>query len=191
VKAAIEANKRLREAGKEEVLITAVRRRGEDADMFGVMASSFIRQGESPTGQARKIQRFLAMGRLESDAAIAFGVSRTTIRGRLDLLEASKPLQKAVDSGQVAIEECIRISKLPEDEQAAALEAVVATPVSARKEKTKELVPSGRPRMIGRKRITAVLDVLECVPNPPPAASVLRWILGQQTDFDEAAWIPE
>jgi ParB family chromosome partitioning protein len=193
VKAAIEANARLAVEGKEEILVPAVRRRGEDADLFGVMASTFIRRGEGAIEQAKKISRYLAMGRTEDDAAAAFGVSRTTIQGRVILLEAVKEVKAAVQSAAVPIEEAIRIARLPKEGQLEALREVIAAPTPrAKKEKAEEANPSTRLRMVGRKKLSNLRDNIHVLSTDerPTGIQVLNFILGDTGDSPiDNAWL--
>ncbi len=179
VTAAREANKRLRKEGKEPILVPAVRRRGEDVDMFGVMASeNSIRKNESPLEQAKKIQRHIDMGASEDRVAIVFGVSRSTIRQRLALLDAAPEVKRAVESGKLSSVAAARLSKLPREEQVEQLPDLMKEGGS-QKERARDIVPPTRQRMIGRGKLGTLLERLESFPDPPSAADVVRFILGQ------------
>jgi len=180
VRAAREASKRLKREGKAPLRVPAVVKRGDDATVFGVMASTFIRQDESPLEQARKIQRYVDMGRTEEDAAITFGVSRSTIRVRLALLDAAPEVRRALESGKLSVVHAAKLTKLPRDEQAEALPALLKDDDGApKKEKIRDAVPQTKQRMIGRTKLAKLLDAVECSPEPPSAADVLRFILGK------------
>lgn len=57
------ANKRLSAEGKVPLLVTCMLRKGEDANLFGVMVSTNeLRREDTPLGRAEKLGRFLAVG---------------------------------------------------------------------------------------------------------------------------------
>lgn len=126
VRATIEANKRLAEEGKPTILVPGVRRRGEAADFAGVMISANeLRKSDSPLIKARKLERFLATGRDEEEAAITFGVSVQTIKNMLKLLELHPTVQKAVEKNNLPASVAKELSDLPQEQQPAALEKLI------------------------------------------------------------------
>ncbi len=117
------ANEKLIAEGKEPIKVPTMLKRGDDAEMYGVLISeNEIRQGDDALTQARKMERFLAMGRSEEEAAVAFGVSVSTIKGRMKILEMSTMTQKAVAKGEIAIHEALAFAKLSHDDQDKAIE---------------------------------------------------------------------
>jgi ParB family chromosome partitioning protein len=191
VKNAAEANRRLEAAGKEEVLVPAIARRGEDADLFGVMASTLIRRREDPVEQARKIAKLIAMGRTEVQAAASFGMSRTALRLRLALLEASKVVQDAVRAETISIDDGGKIAKLPRDEQEAALEkSIAAKPGKARKRQVREEIGEKRPRMLGRTKVVKLAAKLDHTSGVDLAyvRLAVHWILGDLSEDDAKAF---
>lgn len=73
VKAAREANKRLRKEGKEPIKVPCVLTRGDEAEQLGVMISeNELRQGDGILAKAEKCKRYLDMGRTEKEAFIIF-----------------------------------------------------------------------------------------------------------------------
>lgn len=126
VRWALEANKRLRKSGKEPLRVPAVRKRGDDSDLMGVMISTNeIRRADDSMTRARKVKRYLDLGRSEEDAAIRFGKSSATIKNLLTLLDATGVVQKAIEDGKLSIQAGKRIAVLPKEEQGAALEEVL------------------------------------------------------------------
>lgn len=146
VKAAREANKRLHAAGAEEVLVPAIVKRGDDEMTFGVMVSeNELRRGDSPIEKARKLQRYLDMGGGEDKAAVVFGVSRGTIRNLLALLDCDKSVQKAVEAGSItATLAATEFSKVPRDEQKAALDKLLASGGATKGSKARDNVRAVR-----------------------------------------------
>jgi ParB family chromosome partitioning protein len=123
------ANKLLVAEGKQPIRVPATLKRGDATDLMGIMISeNEIRQQDTPLVRASKVQRYLNMGRSEEDAGIMFGVSISTIRDRLALLDCDASVQKAVETGALAATIAARqLSKLPRGEQKAALDALVAS----------------------------------------------------------------
>ncbi len=186
VRAAREANRRLRREGKEPVQVSAIRKRGDDGELFGIMASSFIRQDESPVEQAKKMQRYVAYGKTEEGVAIIFGVSRSTVRQRLALLDAAPEVKRAVEAGKLSSVAAARLTKLPREQQAAELPELL-NGEGSQKERVTGIVPKVHDRMIGRKKLAKLLEIVDCSPHPPRAADVLRFILGE-ADALESKW---
>jgi len=125
VRAAIEANKRLVKEGKEPLLVKAQRERGEAADLFGTMVlTNELRQGDGQLVKARKLQRYLAMGRTEEQAAVTFGVTVPTVKNLLTILELHPKVQKAIEEG-LPTNVARPLGKLPQEEQPAALEKLI------------------------------------------------------------------
>jgi ParB family chromosome partitioning protein len=123
---AIEANKRLVAEGKEPIRLPAVRARGEVADMYGIMISANeIRRDDSIGVKARKLQRYLAMGRTEAEAAVVFGVTLPTVKNMLAHLELHPDVQKRVESENLPSTVAKELGKLPQEEQPAALAQLV------------------------------------------------------------------
>lgn len=123
VMAAREANKRLKKEGGEPLLVPAVRERGTDADMMAVMIlENEIRKDDAPLSKARKLKRFLDLGRSEDDAAIVFGVTKKTIKDWLELLELDGSVQDVIESGGAPAYVARNLKDLPRAEQKAALD---------------------------------------------------------------------
>jgi len=194
VKHAREANRRLKAAGKEAVLVPAVRRRGEDADLFGVMVSANdIRRDDGPLVRARKCARYMAFGRTEQQASVTFGVTVTTIRSWLELLECSKEVQGAVEKGEMPASVAVKLAKLPREEQPAVLEKLKAEGEVRGERGVKGANGAAghtpRLRMRGRKHLQQLLTVFEKTKEPiPKATAVLRYLLGDEAALSKK-WI--
>lgn len=127
VKNALEANKRFEAEGKEPILIPAILRRGEDADVMGVMISANeIRKADTPIVKAKKLQRYINMGRSEEQAAVMFGVHVATVKNMLSLLDCHSSVQKAVEAGTITATMAAKeFAKMPRNEQKEALEKMI------------------------------------------------------------------
>ncbi len=125
VRAACEANKRLVAAGKEPVKVPAVPARTDD--FLGVMITeNELRSDDAPMVKARKLQRYLALGRTEEEAAIAFGVSRESLRQWKLLVELHPKVQKAVDRRELPAHVATKMHGIAYDAQPEALEKMRA-----------------------------------------------------------------
>ena len=130
VRAAREANRRREAEGLIPWTVPAMRKRGTDADMMATMiATNELREAETPLARAKKAQRFIELlGDEEGldEAAEVFGVTKTTIKQYLAVLDLAPAVQKAVESGELAIKSALPLATLTREEQPAALEKMRA-----------------------------------------------------------------
>jgi ParB family chromosome partitioning protein len=186
-----EANKRLGAAGGELIRVPCVLKRGDDAHAFGLMVSeNEFRSQTSPLSRARLVQRLLDMGRSEDDVCVQFGLSGQTLRNYAALLECCAAVQKAVESGSLPASVARELSKLPRDEQEAALAKLLAggTVKGESGKKAARAVASGKDpaeanskRMMSRRFLEKWYDELVEIQNKPAATAVaaaLHFILG-------------
>jgi len=184
---AMEANRRLKKAGRELIRVPGITRKGDDADMFGVMITlNEVRKNDDAMTRAHKLKRYLDMGRSEEDAAIRFGKSIATIKNLLSLLEAGPEVQEAVSKGKISIQAAKKLSAIPKEEQSSALEQVVgAGPGPAANEKADKIRGKRgkvRKRVVKtRSQIKEMRTLLESKKTSDPAqigAAMLGWVLG-------------
>ena len=127
VRAATEANKRLVKAGKEPMAIRCVMERGTDDVMLGIMIlENEARIDDDPMVRAEKLQRYMAMGKTEEEAAITFNKPLAGIKMLLKLLDCSPKVQKAVTTGKVSASAAAKISELERSAQDEALDEALA-----------------------------------------------------------------
>lgn len=104
VRTAREANKRLRESGAPDdklIRVPVMVRRGKPEELFGItIAANELRRADTPIRQAKKIQKFLDFGHSEEEAALVFGVSKPTLKRRLELLSLSPEEQTKLERGE-------------------------------------------------------------------------------------------
>lgn len=196
VKNCAEANRRLREQGKEEVRIPAVRRRGDGSSQLGVMISANEHNAvDSPLIKARKCARYIQMGHSEEEASVLFGRNVPTIKSWMALLDCGETVQKAVESGDCSVQVAIKLSSLSQDEQVTALGELKAagttrgaSGVRAAEEKIGK--PPG-PRLRSRKHIEAMIEIFaEAKEDLPDPRRILRYILGDDAALGKK-WHPE
>jgi ParB family transcriptional regulator, chromosome partitioning protein len=117
VKAAREANKRLRKQGHEPIWIPTLLQRGGDARVMGVLISANEHRTEDlPSERARKAQRYIDLGRSEDEVATLLGVSRATVKNLLSLLDAPADIRKAADAGKIAVAGGYKLSRMEPEE---------------------------------------------------------------------------
>lgn len=127
VRAALEANRRLTKEGKEPIRVPATTAREEQHALMGFMISeNAIRRDDSPLVRARKLSRYLALGRSEEEAAIVFGVTVATVKNMLKVLELHPTVQRAINDG-LPVNVAKELHALPQEEQPAALEKLAAS----------------------------------------------------------------
>ena len=137
VKAAREANKRLAKQGAEPIRVPAMIQRASGHRLMAMLISpNEHRQADSPLGRARKAQRYLALGRDESEVATLFGITKSSVKNLLSLLDAPAAVRNAVESGKITASDGYKLARLE--------------PAEAR-EKVTELIEKA-PRMPGKKR---------------------------------------
>jgi ParB family chromosome partitioning protein len=195
VRACREANKRLVKQGAEPHRIPAVVKRAEDGAVMGMMISeNEIRRDDSPLGRAKKLTRFLELGRTEEEAAVVFGVSAATVKNLLGVLDAIKPVQAAVERGEIRLSDAYKLARLETDEQRSKLEELKAeAPI---KKGSKRRKGADRARKIldgasihGKREIAAKLgEVAKCERmkemHRAGAEAALKWVLGEGADLE-------
>ena len=113
VRATREANRRLAKQGEMTHAVPCFVKRGDEQQIMGVMLSTFIRQDDSALAKAQKCQRYLDMGRSETDAALVYGVATQTVKNWLALLELAPEVQRAIQSGQLTATAALTLGDLP------------------------------------------------------------------------------
>ncbi len=108
-------------AGEEVLVVPGLPKRGDGAMLYGISrAANTHRPDDTPLQNARNAQRLIDMGRSEEEAAIAFGVTKLTMRQWLSLLTLDPKVQRLVERG-MAIGAASKLAKLPRSEQVARL----------------------------------------------------------------------
>lgn len=191
VRAAREANSRLREQGAEPLHVPAVVKRGDNGQIMGVMLSTFLRQDDTPIGKAQKAARYLDTGKSEAEAAIVYGVSTQTIRNWMALLELAPRVQAAVTAGQIGAAAALELRDLPHREQESKIEAIAANGAAAsagemrRQRKARAAKPEAegdnaeRAKVVSRIVLRKLAEHEKFDALPDEARALLLWILGE------------
>lgn len=127
--AAIEANKRLKKAGGEPVVLPCVWKRGDEATLYEIsITTNELRDGDSPLERARKMQHLLDLRGGDVDGvAVTFGVTPATVKNHLALLECAPAVQRAIEGGKVAASIASKLAKMPRTEQVKTLDKMIAS----------------------------------------------------------------
>jgi ParB family transcriptional regulator, chromosome partitioning protein len=174
VKAAREANKRLKKAGLDPVWVPAMLKRTNAHGAMGMMISANEnRQDDTPLGRAKKAQRYLDLGRDESEIAVLFGISVASVKNMLSLLDAPAAVRNAVESGKITTSDGYKLSKLEPEEA---------------REKVAELIEKA-PRTPGKKRSSNSKVAREIVSGSKEPKISKKVEDAVATDI--AAWIDE
>lgn len=179
VKAAREANKRLRERGEEPLQVPAVPKRLEGASLAGMMVSeNELRKSDSPMGRARKMQHLKDLGKGDDELAVLFGCTVPTIRSTLALLECCGAVRNAVEAGKIGAGHALKLSKMPPYEQKERLSTLLAASNGlkghARAKAQAAAIEPARPRMRTRKEVAERLATL---PTDSTWHGALQWVL--------------
>lgn len=178
VRAAREANRRLREAGRDAEIIRVpiVIKKAEGSQLAGMMVSANeIRQDDTPLCKARKASRLVGLGRTEEEVAMIFGVTTATINNWLRLLSLTPELLSQVEQGNVSASEATKVAKAPEAVQRKIAAKVEATPSQKGR-------PAGSAQLVpGRKRIRTMIES-QPVKSNRAAVAALNWVLGLLDD---------
>jgi len=188
-----EANRRLKKQGHEPLRIMAVVKRGDDAAQMAVLISeNEQREGDSPLGKAKKLARFLELGRTEAEAAVLFGIHVSTCKNLLALLDAPKAVQRAIEKGEIGASEAYQLARLPAEQAKEKLaELVVAAPRVAGKRrengsagKAREILNGhgGKPSQKEMKELLSTVQSSEKLKegHRQGAEAVLLWVMGDR-----------
>ena len=129
-RAAARANEMLlEEGGRSAVLIRvpAIPKRSDDALAAAIMVlTNEQRKDDAPLNRARKIQRLIDLGMSTDEIRVVLGCSPKSVRNQLSLLECTKDLQRAVESGRIGVNAGYELARLPPQEQREKVVAMIA-----------------------------------------------------------------
>ena len=154
-----EANRRLRKMGAKPSgllgLPVQLKRSSDSRLMATLISANEHRIDDSPLGRAKKMQRYLDLGKGVKEAATLFGLSEATAKNLLSLLEAPAAVRNAVESGKISVSDGYRLARLE--------------PAEA-KGKVAELIEKA-PRTPGKKRSPNAQKAREIVRGPEQGAT--------------------
>lgn len=201
VKAAREANKRLKAKGELPLRVPGVRRRENDHGTIGAMVSeNEVRKGDDMLIKAAKARRMMEQyGYSEEKCAMTFGVSVATLRRYLAIEDATPDVKEAFVKGELPAGAAVELAKLPKAKQAEAVANLRDKGKVGKKahqganEAAKQAAKAGgappvkeRQHLRSIKHVRSIMDALQ--DGEPHVAdrvqhetitTVLRWVLGE------------
>ena len=199
VRGALEANKRLRAAGRKTVHVRAIVEKGlsaKDAESLMVMLNTH-RKVIDRVSLAQELARYLSHGHSEAEAKLTFGYKPHEFKVLMEVMEMGTALQEALRAKQITLEVARTLMALPESKRAESLARVLeqaggkgpkASAAAAKEtssQGSKAQPPKWRPKPL--KVLSAALDNVACMPRTPYQDGVLHaleWMLGKR----EPAW---
>jgi ParB family chromosome partitioning protein len=193
--AAREANRRLREAGREPIRVPFLIKRVDEgkATLIGVILNEHRIEDDVLT-KASKAQSMLDMGLPVARVAASFRVDKQTIDAWVSLLSLHPDIKGRLRAGKIGITACARLATLSKDEQLEELEKLLAsgdTSIAA----VDVLVKQRRAKKNGahveapymlpkRSHLSRILylrehDDPDAARIPDAFISAIRWILGE------------
>jgi len=125
VRAAREANRRLKAEGEPEMKVKATTECDDDKGVMGVsVALNEHRQNDPVMVKVRKAARLLKFNLTVEEIAVQMNKSTTTIRNYLALAEADPAVHKAIKEGKLTPTGGIEIAAKPRGEQADLVDAL-------------------------------------------------------------------
>jgi ParB family transcriptional regulator, chromosome partitioning protein len=185
-----EANRRLKKEGRDPVLVPAIVKRTSALDSLAMMITANEQRSDDTVGnRAKKLARLLDLGGTEEDAAIAFGVTKATIKNMVAYLDAPACVRKAAEAGHVTASQAYQLAKLEPDEAKKKLEELKsAAPREPGKKRSKNAkkareIVSGSAALRGKKEIAAKLEEIqqsEAINENKRmgAEAAMKWVLG-------------
>ncbi len=187
VKAAIEANKRLKAQGLPPIQVPAVPRKGDEASLMAVMVSeNEARREDTPLNRAAKMQRLRDLGRTDDQLATIFACSKQTVRSLLALLDCTAAVRSAVDAGKIGLANAYALAKLEPDEQRSKLAEIVeagAAPEPKERVRKVKAIARGKVQMRSKTTIKAVIDKRTARHGTSDQVlNVLLWVMGEDVN---------
>jgi len=112
-KAAREANRRLKKQGAEPIRLPVLLKRASSKQRTMAMLISANEHAteDLPSDKARKAQRYIDLGRDESEVAVLLGISESTVKNRLRLLDAPAAVRNAADAGKITESDAFKLAR--------------------------------------------------------------------------------
>ena len=186
VRAAIEANKRLEEAGNLPVKVKILVEKGSDPELFGIcILTNELRRGDSVLTKARKAKRMLDLDADEDRCALAFGITKVQLGRWLKLLDLDPKVQKAVEAEEIGATAAAELAELSREKQVEELEKLKVEAGSGKKVNVgaaKRAVKATKGEMKYKKPSARMLQRLYEAPEgaiDEEDRTLIGWILGE------------
>jgi ParB family transcriptional regulator, chromosome partitioning protein len=112
-KNAREANRRLKKEGRPLIRLPVWIRRGNDSrHMAALISTNEHRKDDTPMGRAQKVQRYIHRGHDEAEIAVLLGISKSSVKDLLALLDAPAAVRNAVDAGKITTSAGYKLARM-------------------------------------------------------------------------------
>jgi ParB family chromosome partitioning protein len=160
-KACREANKRLKKQGLPPIRLPVHLKRVNASQRMAMMiATNEHRRADTPTHRALKAQRYINLGHDEGEVATLLGVSESTVKSMLRVLDAPAVVRSALDAGKITASDAYRLAR--EEPEAARAKLAKLLAEAPR--------PPGKKRSPNAKRARAIMGRPEPKPAGPATA---------------------
>lgn len=120
------ANKELKKRGGDLIRVPVIVKKGDDADLFGMGRAANLHAASDLLANARDAQRYIGLGHDLAETARTFGVSQSTVRNWLAMLDLTPEVQAKVAAGEIGTVAAVQLAALPASEQLATVAEVHA-----------------------------------------------------------------
>ena len=164
-KNAREANRRLKKQGRPLIRLPVWIKRGNDSrHMAALISSNEHRTDDTPMGRARKVERYIKLGHDESEVSALLGISRSSVKDLLSLLDAPAAVRRAVDSGKITTSAGYKLARLEPAEAREKLDELLEhAPRTPGKKRSKNAKKARA--ILGEKTKSAGLGAVETFPS--------------------------
>lgn len=183
VRAAIEANKRLKKAGGITLRVPAVYDKAKtDADLFSSQViTNEHRQQDGILAKLAKVNRLRKFEKSTQEIANVFGVSKVAITQWEKLNDICAEVADAIDAGQLSASAAAALSGLKVPDQKAKLASLVAGGGKITAKKAAKAA-KGDTSTANQRVSTAILKDYRDDPKcPDDVRDVLAWVLGESS----------
>lgn len=113
------ANKELAKRGDDLIRVPVLVKKGDDDELYGMGRAANLHTGDDPISAARQMQRFIDRGHDHTEAARTFGVSPSTVRNMVAMLNLAPEIQAEIQAKNIGTVAAVQLAALPQAEQVA------------------------------------------------------------------------
>lgn len=196
VRHAREANKRLRARGEPEILLDCKDHRGDDLQLeLTSIGLNELREDDPTLVKAEKAARMIQRGHAIDAVAMAFGVTKQTVRNWLELDELAPEVKQRIHDGDISPTAAAQFTGLKPEAQREAVEQLVkdtgnkkptvSAAKAAKARATGEKATKARGKRYFNKVLKAAGDVDRPAPYDDGVLDGIRLALGMVDPSDE------
>lgn len=113
-----EANRRLRDEGREPYAIPLIIKKGDPSKLLGIsFTSNYLRFNDTAAETATKIEQYIDTGKTEEQAAVVFGMTPNSIKQLRRINDLAPTVLKTVKEGKLNASAALQLVDLPPEEQ--------------------------------------------------------------------------